>query len=192
MNGSADSGILIPSRPASTVLLVAGDSKQRSEWFALLRAMGYTVVPDEDTTRGGAGGIAVPIDLIVLLAPADVALAVKLIREMPQGENAPPLVVFGAASGAKWPKRALQAGAFAYLHLDAPAEEQAGLLAAASRFRQMQVKIQLLLEESERMCSDLVGSFGQNSEKLHQTIEEARKAQQALQGMQAKIVKAFT
>jgi len=71
-------------------------------------------------------------------------------------------------------------------------EQQAGLLAAAVRFREMQVKVQLLLDESERLCADLVGSYGQASEKLTDTREEAQKAQKALQEVQAKIIKAFT
>ena len=192
MDGSIDSGLLIPSESAATVQLISSDANLRSEWYALLRAMGYAVIQHAAPQQNGDKSASKRVDLILLLSAGDEAATVELIRQTAQGEQAPPVVVFGAVSGMKWPKRALQAGAFAYLPLDANVEQQAGLLAAAVRFREMQVKVQLLLDESERLCADLVGSYGQASEKLTDTREEAQKAQKALQEVQAKIIKAFT
>ena len=188
MGGPADSGLWFSAGPSAKVHLIAGDAHLRSRWSTLLRTMGYAVIGDSAPQQASERETA---DLIVLLTPEDEAAAVELIQETTQGEHTPPVVVFGPASGGKWPKRALQAGAFAYLPRDARAEEQAGRLAAAVRFRQMQVKVQLLMDESERLCADLVGSFGHNSEKLQHTKQEVEKAQKALQGMQARIIKAF-
>jgi len=188
---SIDSGLQISNGGSAAVQLISADEKLRSEWIALLKAMGYTVVRDDRAATRGGDGAEVPIDVIVLLTPAEENAAVGLIEQFAKGEHTPPVVVFGAASGIKWPKRALQAGAFGYLHLDAPVQEQAGLLAGAVQLRQMQLKVQLLIEESERLCASLVETYGQNSDKLQHTLQEARKAQEALRGMQAKIVKAF-
>ena len=198
MNGSSDglldSGMCISLGKSGSVLLISSDPDLQSEWSVLLRAMGYTVIPEPgpgpQATNGN--GTRPGPDLILLLSPGDEASTIESIRQSVQGEQAPPLIVFGQPSGPKWPKRALEAGAFGYLPLDTNLEHQAGLLAAAVRYREMQNKVQLLLQESERLCADLVGSFGQTSEKLTDKIQEVQKAQKALQDVQARIVKAFT
>lgn len=192
MDGSIDSGLQLSSGPSANVQLISSNADLRSEWYALLRAMGYAVIQHAAPQQNGEKSASKPIDLVLLLSPGDEEATVELIRQTVQGDQAPPVIVFGAVSGMKWPKKALQAGAFGYLPLDAKVEQQAGLLAAAVRFREMQLKVQLLLDESERLCADLVGSYGQASEKLTDTMGEAQKAQKALQEVQAKIIKAFT
>jgi DNA-binding NtrC family response regulator len=192
VDGSIDSGMQISSGKSANVRLVCSDADLESEWYALLRAMGYAVLRDAVPQRSDAAKDTTPIDLILLLSPTDEAATVDLITQTTQGEQTPPVVVFGKPSGVKWPKRAIQAGAFGYLPMDAKLEQQAGLLAAAVRFREMQKQVQLLVNESERLCGELVGSYGQTSEKLAGTMEEVQKAKQALQDVQAKIIKAFT
>ena len=144
IEGSIDSGLLIPSESAATVQLISSDANLRSEWYALLRAMGYAVIQHAAPQQNGEKSASKRVDLILLLSAGDEAATVELIRQTAQGDQAPPVVVFGAVAGMKWPKRALEAGAFGYLPLDAKVEQQAGLLAVAVRFREMQVKVQLL------------------------------------------------
>src|SRR3990172_7054510 len=117
MDGSIDSGLLIPSESAATVQLISSDANLRSEWYALLRAMGYAEIQHAAPQQNGDKSASKRVDLILLLSAGDEAAAVDLLRRTHQGEQAPRVVVFGAVSGIKGPKRALQAGAFAYLPL---------------------------------------------------------------------------
>ena len=45
-DGSIDSGLQISSGKSANILLISGDANLRSEWYGLLRAMGYSVVRD--------------------------------------------------------------------------------------------------------------------------------------------------
>lgn len=191
MNVSGDSERPDPTGTAVRVLLLVNDPALRAEWVGLLHALGYTVVEDGTAGQGSRGGAPLQTDLILLLAPNDDELSAEFIREMSQGEYPPPVVVFGSPTQEHLAKSALQAGAFAYLSLGTSRVEKGGVLAAAVRYREAQMQIQMLLQEAERVCSDLLGSFGHTSEKLQQTVQEVHKAQKALQGVQVKIIKAF-
>ena len=191
MNVSGDSERQDPTGTAVRVLLMVADPALRAEWVGLLHTLGYTVVEDSTSGEGSSGGAPLHTDLILLLAPSDDELSAEFIREMSQGEYPPPVVVFGSATQENLAKSALQAGAFAYLSLGATGVEKGGLLAAAVRYREAQMQIQMLLQEAERVCADLLGSFGYTSEKLQQTVQDVHKAQKALQGVQVKIIKAF-
>lgn len=191
MNVSEDSERQDPTGTAVRVLLLVSDPALRAEWVGLLHALGYTVVEDGTSGQGNGGGSRLHADLILLVAPSDDEVSVEFIREMSQGEYPPPVVVFGSSTQEKLAKSALQAGAFAYLSLGTTHVERGGVLAAAVRYREAQTQIQMLLREAERVCSDLLGSFGHTSEKLQQTVQEVHRAQKALQGVQVKIIKAF-
>ncbi|MCP5114359.1 MAG: hypothetical protein GY953_26310, partial [bacterium] len=128
------------------ILLIGHDSSGGRQTAKFLEQLGYKVlgeVPDN-----------AEVEMVVIAAGASLDAQAPL--EAGQGEYPPPLVVFGPANGEAWRREALEAGAFACLSWEAPREERASLLAAASRFRAAQREIQIVRRESDYVLTRLL------------------------------------
>jgi len=191
MNPSGDANGQNAAGTTGKVFLRVGDPALRLEWVHLLQSLDLTVIEDGCLEPGNAREVPLQTDLIVLVLPGDEGLLTELLRATSQEEYPPPVLVFGSSTQDQLAKRALQAGAFTFLSVSATPVEKGSVLAAAVRYRAAQRQIQLLLRESELICSGLLGSFGHSSEKLQQAVQEAQMVQQTLKGVQAKITKAF-
>ena len=170
LNGPLDETI-------GTVLLSAADTASSEEAAKFLVHLGYRI----------AEGTSVP-DLVVQitgaaeLAPPEVAT---------QGEYPPPMVVFGPPGAGEWRKRALEQGAFACMSLDAPIEERASLLAAASRYREAQKQVRTVREESNEIITHLLTTYGEETERHHTAVEERKEAQASLDRIQRRIIRSI-
>lgn len=174
--------------PAGQVLLRAGTPLNRKRTEEFLIHLGYAVL---DQAGPGEAGAAGQPDVIVVLADGEGSSIARFIPQAVAEEPPPPVIVFGPAGGGDWRTRALKAGAFACLSLEAPAEERAGLLAAASRYRAALVEIRTLRQEANTLCTNLLKSFGDEASKLKIAVKQRQEIQKAIQDLRNRLVKEF-
>ncbi|MCW5980210.1 MAG: hypothetical protein KIT09_19155 [Bryobacteraceae bacterium] len=154
------------------------DARRRAEDF--LTRLGCVVCGGEPAGRETP-------DVIVIVA-SDGGEAIS--NHFPNEEYPPPVVVFGAPNGdAPWRRAALEKGAFACLPLDAPPEERACAVLAARRFRAAQIEIMTLRRESDRLCTGLLTSYGEEAMKLRDAQKERQEVQEALDAIRARILR---
>ena len=174
--------------PDSQVLLRAGSPLNRKQTEEFLRRLGYAVLDQTGPEEAGAAGQP---DVIVGLADGEGVSIAQFIPQALAEESPPPVIVFGPVGGRDWRTRALEAGAFACLSLEAPVEERAGLLAAATRDRAAQLEIRTLRQEANTLCTNLLKSFGDEAGKLRIAVQERQEIQKAIEDLRNKLRKAF-
>ncbi|MCP5113957.1 MAG: hypothetical protein GY953_24250, partial [bacterium] len=81
--------------------------------------------------------------------------------------------------------------AFACLSWEAPREERASLLAAASRFRAAQREIQIVRRESDYVLTRLLTSYGEEAEKLRGAIEDREAIKEDLERIRSRILRSI-
>lgn len=171
------------------VLSMSADPARREQLTSLLESQGFDV---EQGSRPQQGDTAVaPPDVILLVAQSGKPLSLDLIRQVSEESYPPPVVVFGPGAQSQWRTEAKQAGAFACLSLEADPEDQAGILAAAARYRAAQMESVMLRSESERICGDLLKAFGDAAERLQLTNDQVQGVQKTLRDVQHRIIKVF-
>ena len=108
-------------------------------------------------------------DVIVL----DARAAAQLLPALEEEENFPPVIVLGGPSAAL-------SGAEPFAYLPSAAELEAWI-PAALRYRRLQLENKFIREESERIHSGLLQSYGDVSEHSHQLEEEVKRRTVELQ-----------
>lgn len=167
--------------PVGRVLLLASDPGRRGQISQFLEQLGYVVMD--------AAPEASQLESIVIAVGA--SLETEAPIEASQGDYPPPMIVFGPANGDNWRKKALAAGAFACLSWEAPVEERASILAAASRFRAAQREIQIIREESNLLTTGLLQSYGEEAQKLQMAIEEREETREDLERIRKRILRSI-
>ena len=167
--------------PIGGVLLIASDSVQRSQTGEFLQQLGYAVM--DEPPEGS--------ELEIVVIAAGSALDVESPIAASKGEYPPPLVVFGPANSGTWRKEALEVGAFACLSWEAPVEERASVLAAASRFRASQREIQIIRRESEFLTTQLLQTYGEEAQKLQMAVEEREETKEDLERIRKRILRSI-
>ena len=99
------------------------------------------------------------------------------------------VLVLGPRDGRTWREEALAAGAFGCLSAATPAEDRANLLLAAIRYQAARSEISALRQHCDRICYELVQSFGLAMEKLAHANNEARTIRDVLEDIRVRIVR---
>ncbi len=116
-------------------------------------------------------------DVLVL----DAASALELLPAFSVDDYPPPLLVAGGGPDQR--RRALQAGAFGCLD---DAGDWSAWLAAALLYRRLQLENKLIREESDRIHTELLTSYGTVSEHSHLLEAEVRRRTQDLKESEEK------
>ena len=145
--------------------------------------------PDLDRTTGELGSVK-ELDVghgvaLVSFESGD-RLPSALIRRLSEAQT---VLVSGPLGECQWREQALAAGAFACLSAATPAAEKAGFYRAAAKHQAAQSEIRRLRHESERICHDLVHSFGSAMERLSQARQETGKFRGVLEDTRLRIVR---
>lgn len=175
-------------QPLAKVLLRAADPDQERCAEEFLRRLGYSFVTSPPSFADLNGSP----DIILLIAGSGVETITDYFSKRPSLEYPPPVVVFGASElGGEWRKAALDNGAFACLSIEAPVEERACAVVAASRFRAAQMEIKMLRRESDLLCTRLLTSYGEEVQKLRAAQKERREVQEALESIKNRILRSI-
>ncbi len=152
----------------------------------MLEESGYQVL-DSSSGRRNTSEASVVLVLLDHDEPdQDLISSLTAQREYP-----PPVVVLGPARGRKWRREALQAGAFACLSDHAPREDQIGIVAAANRYRALQLELQIIRRESDIVMKGLLESFGSEAVKLRSAMTEAERVRESLENFQTRIIRSM-
>jgi len=184
--------ILMPgdAQPKSKVLLLATDAIEQQRLGSFIRSLEYQVAETGIPANGALPDVEQQPDVVVIAA-GDQAPAAGLVQWLTQGEQPVPVILLGAGDRLHWRQEAIAAGAFACASLDSHPEEHAGLLAAASRYRSVQMENRMLRNECERICSELVKAFGEAADKLRMTSDQVEHVKRTLEQIQSQIIKVF-
>jgi hypothetical protein len=168
------------------VLILGDQGERRKQLRDVLAEAGYRVLEAAKVKRGGPG----PTVILLLLDHDDPDQA--LIASLGKGlDYPPPVVVFGPARGKRWRREALQAGAFACLSDRAPREDQIGIVAAANRYRALQLEIEIIRRESDIVMQGLLESFGSEAVRLQHVMNEAEQVRESLEDVQTRIIRSL-
>jgi hypothetical protein len=126
-------------------------------------------------------------DVILVVAGSEPLEAALCRAEGP--EPLAPVLVFGPAAAGEWRRTALEAGAFACLSVEAPAEEVAALLLAAGRYRAAQLELELLRRESDVLFTNLLEAYGEGAVELRAAVEERQRYQDELERIKSRIIR---
>jgi hypothetical protein len=159
------------------VCLKAPEKTLRRQMAGFLRQLGY---------RLGSSAHE-EVDLVIVVVAEGQSPATGL-DGVDSSEFPVPVLVFGPAENRWWRKAALEAGAFACLSLEAPVEEKASLIFAASRYRAAQIEIQVLRRESDVLFTNLLRSYGEEAEKLKSALQERKQYQEELELIKNRIL----
>jgi hypothetical protein len=152
----------------------------------LLEDAGYRVINGAAKRRSGAD----PTVVLILLDHE--AFDLQVISSYGSDTEYPvPVVVVGPARGKKWRRDALQAGAFACLSGKAPREDQIGIVAAANRYRALQLEIKIIRRESDIVMQGLLESYGTEALRLRSVMNEAEKVREDLEDVQTRIIRSL-
>lgn len=169
------------------VYLSSSRAKLRDEVAALLWEAGYEVLERNPAIRA-AGEYEVAIVLLDHDHPDPTAVSAF---PHDQGDQSPPVVVFGPPRGRKWRREAMEAGAFACLSGNALREDQLGMVGAASRYRAARIELLLIRNETEIVMRGLLESFGSEAQKLQSVVKEAEHVRESLAEVQRRIIRSM-
>ncbi len=176
------------NRTAGKVVLRARDSGRWEDERRLLARLGYSVTGNASSESGGAED---PVDLILVFLE-DNEDDCAMLAKLPAGKQAaPPVLVFGPATGSEWRRSALRAGAFACASAAAPVEDRIALLSAASRYNAAQIEIRMLREETELVVQGLLESFGSEAASLRKVTQEAENVRKSFEEVQNRIIRSM-
>lgn len=106
-------------------------------------------------------------------------------------DYSPPVVVFGPPRGRRWRQEALRSGAFACLSGRAPREDQIGIVAAAHRYRALQLELEVIRREADIVIQGLLESFGSEAQRLKKVMGEAEQIRESLDEVQTRIIRSM-
>lgn len=124
---------------------------------------------------------------LLVLDDAD-ALPENLIEKLAETSA---VVVFGPGGGSSWREAALQAGAFGCLSGATPPADRNGLILAAVRYQAARAECASLREHHDRLCLELVTSFGEAMDRLSSVRNEVRTESSALEEIRLRILRAL-
>jgi DNA-binding NtrC family response regulator len=177
---------------AHRALLIAANADIRQRLLTLLASAKCDVVEAVSAAAVQDSPPEAGLDLIVIgLAEGEPPPAARM-HELSEGEYPPPIVVFGSGGAKGWQRVSMENGAFACLSLSAPTEEQSAVLSAALRYRAAQKENQLLRDESNRILTDVLQSFGTAQDRLKRQHQHSEGVRKTLAELQARIVRAFS
>ena len=162
-------------------------SKHRDEVASLLAEAGYEVLEQNPAIRA-TGEYEVVVVLLDHDHPDPGAVSAFPRNE---GDQSPPVVVFGPPRGRKWRREAMEAGAFACLSGNALRDDQLGMVGAASRYRAAQIELLLIRNETEIVMQGLLESFGSEAQKLRSVVKEAEHVRESLAEVQRRIIRSM-
>ena len=168
------------------VLLIGTREGPKHESREILEEAGYKVIDGAARRRSGVD----PTVVLMLLdhegfKPEDIT-GLDNDPEYPV-----PVVVVGPARGKQWRRDALQAGAFACLSGKAPREDQIGIVAAANRYRALQLEIKIIRREAEIVMHGLLETYGAEAVRLKSVMNEAEKVRESLEDVQNRIIRSL-
>lgn len=99
------------------------------------------------------------------------------------------VLVMGPCDRRSWREESLAAGAFGCLSAATPLEDRVGLLIAAVRYEATRSEISTLRQHSDRLCFELVQSFGDAMNKLSGARDEAGRIRRALEDIQLRVLR---
>ncbi len=123
---------------------------------------------------------------LLLLGPAD-ETPVGLISALTEQPLA--VVVVGPAAEQGWRDTVMSAGAFGCLSDTTPREDRISLLHAARRYQTARSEIAWLRTHHDRLCAELVQSFGDAMEKLVAAQDDASRIRAALEDIRIRVIK---
>lgn len=181
-----DKGMAAKKTDSCRVLVVGAKQGAVSDARALLEDAGYRILEETGKKRSSSEPT-----VVLLLLDHDTPDIDALDRFVGGGEYPAPVVVVGPGRGKKWRRAALQAGAFACLSGNAPREDRIGIVAAANRYRALQLEIQIIRRESDIVMQGLLESFGSEAVRLKSVMSEAESVRASLEDVQTRIIRSM-
>ena len=123
---------------------------------------------------------------LILLDPHR-QIPVALISDLVERWSA--VVVIGPAGAGSWREEAMSAGAFGCLSETTPQEDRIGLLHSARRYQSAQSETASLRSQHDRLCGELVQSFGDAMEKLSVARHDARSICASLEELRLRVIR---
>jgi hypothetical protein len=101
------------------------------------------------------------------------------------------VIVVGPAEHAAWRNAAVAAGAFGCLSRDAALEDKLGMVRSAARHQAARSQLEWLRSHHDRLCSELVQSFGNAMKQLSEAKSDAGDVRSSLQEMRFRVIRAL-
>jgi hypothetical protein len=136
----------------------------------------------------GSASVLANLGITVITLPSSGEVPNDRIREL-SGDST--VIVSGPPGGSGWRAAALAAGAFGCFSEETPLEDRACLMMAAVRYRSAQQDAAAVRRHSERLCFELLQSYGSAREELAESKEEASRIQRSLCEIQQRILQAL-
>jgi hypothetical protein len=135
-----------------------------------------------DESWGSPSGIT-----LVVLNSGD-EFGANLVEKLAESAT---VLVFGPSAGSGWREAALEAGVFGCLSDATPLEDRNGLILAACRHHAARAEYKTLRKHHDRLCLELVTSFGEAMDKLSNVKDEVRSESSALEEIRLRILRAL-